>query len=71
MLGSSARTVPARDLDRTLVNKSYADARKAEGVRAFVGWGLRDGQQSTAELGYLPLPTALASAAQSALAAVR
>jgi phosphate transport system substrate-binding protein len=55
----------------TLVNKSYADARRAEGVRAFVGWGLRDGQQSTAELGHLPLPTALASAAQSALAAVR
>ena len=34
----------------TLVNKSYADARKAEGVRAFVGWGLRDGQHRRAGL---------------------
>ena len=68
---AGAAAYPVVTLTWTLVNKSYADARKAEGVRAFIGWGLRDGQQATAELGYLPLPAALASAAQSALATVR
>ena len=35
--------------------RRYRDPAKAEAVRDFVGWGLAEGQQYGAELGYIPL----------------
>jgi phosphate transport system substrate-binding protein len=46
-------------------------ADKAEAIRSFVGWGLGDGQAVAAELGYLPLPSAVADLAKSSLARIK
>ncbi|MCX8102675.1 MAG: phosphate ABC transporter substrate-binding protein PstS [Geminicoccaceae bacterium] len=45
----------------------YTSGAKLEGLRAFAEFGLGDGQQIAAEMGYVPLPESVAAASRSAL----
>jgi phosphate transport system substrate-binding protein len=50
-----------------LLYAGYPDARRGDAVRQFVRWGLTQGQQASAELGYIPLPEPVAARALAAL----
>ena len=50
-----------------LVNERYADARKGKALKAFLDWGLDEGQAVAEGLQYVTLPAPLASAARAAL----
>lgn len=53
-----------------LVKKTYADAAKAAGVKAFVTYGLTTGQAAAPQLGYVALPPEVVTKALAALEAV-
>ncbi|MFO1432848.1 MAG: phosphate ABC transporter substrate-binding protein PstS [Candidatus Competibacteraceae bacterium] len=46
-----------------LLYEQYSDAAKLAALKDFVTWGLSDGQRDSAELGYIPLPSAIAAQA--------
>ncbi len=53
-----------------LVYQNYEDAAQAQALREVLTWGLTEGQQFSAELGYIPLPEPAAAAAKAAVAAI-
>jgi phosphate transport system substrate-binding protein len=53
-----------------LLRKKYDDPAKAEALRDLFAWGLTDGQQYAASLGYIPLPPNVVDKAQAALRSV-
>jgi phosphate transport system substrate-binding protein len=67
---AGADSFPIVTLTWALVNQNYIDERKALAVKAFLGWGLGDGQAIGEQLGYVTLSADLASAAQAKLATV-
>jgi phosphate transport system substrate-binding protein len=64
---AGAGSYPIVTLTWALVHKAYSDPRKADALKAFLGWGLVEGQPVAKGLEYVTLPTALAGAAQAAL----
>ena len=58
---------PIVTLTWALVHESYPDPRKAEALRAFLGWVLGEGQGTAKGLDYVTLPTPMAEAARGAL----
>lgn len=64
---AGAASYPIVTLTWALAHETYHDARKAEALKAFLGWGLSDGQAVAKGLDYVTLPTAMADAARVAL----
>jgi phosphate transport system substrate-binding protein len=64
---ADSSSYPIVTLTWALVHKAYSDPRKADALKAFLGWGLVEGQPVAKGLEYVTLPTALAGAAQAAL----
>ena len=62
-----AASYPIVTLTWALVHEAYPDARKAEALKAFLGWGLDQGQSVAKGLDYVTLPASLAAASRSAL----
>jgi phosphate transport system substrate-binding protein len=58
---------PIVTLSYLLLNRKYADARKAAALRDWVKWGLTTGQTFASGLGYIPLPAETATHAGRAL----
>jgi phosphate transport system substrate-binding protein len=54
-----------------LLHKTYRDPGKAIAHHGFFAWGLDDGQQYAADLGYVPLPPEVVQKAQAALQTVK
>ncbi len=54
-----------------LLYGQYAQPDKAAALKQFVDWALTDGQRYSGDLGYIPLPSGVASLSRAALAAVR
>jgi phosphate transport system substrate-binding protein len=53
-----------------LLYKKYSDSAKLKALKDFVTYGLTDGQKFSTELGYIPLPAAVAEKSKAALASV-
>lgn len=66
-----ADNYPIATLTWLLVKKNYADAAKAAGVKAFVSYGLTEGQATAPDLGYLTLPAVVVTKARAALETVK
>lgn len=56
-----------------LLYASYADGKKANAIRDFVAWGLREGQtlRRRGSPVYIPLPANVVAKGQQALSAIR
>ena len=54
-----------------LLYKKYSDAGKLKALQEFITYGLTDGQKFSGELGYIPLPAAVAEKSKAALASVQ
>lgn len=54
-----------------LLYGQYTELEKAAALKQFVDWALTDGQRYSGELGYIPLPSNVASLSRAALASVR
>ncbi len=54
-----------------LLYDRYEDADKGAALKKFVSWGLTEGQAYSRELGYIPLPSELASMSLAALERIR
>lgn len=54
-----------------LLHERYEDSRKGAAVKRFVDWTLTDGQGYSADMGYIPLPDAVATTARVAVNAVQ
>ena len=54
-----------------LLYKKYSDAAKLKALKEFITYGLTDGQKFSSELGYIPLPAAVAEKSKAALASVQ
>ncbi|HEY5769810.1 MAG TPA: phosphate ABC transporter substrate-binding protein PstS [Terrimicrobium sp.] len=65
-----AEDYPIATFTWLLLYKKYSDAAKLEALKGFVTYGLTDGQKFSAELGYIPLPAAVAEKSKAALATV-
>jgi len=50
-----------------LLHKSYRDASTADEVRKVLQWSLQDGQRYASELGYVALPSEVATKALAAI----
>lgn len=50
-----------------LLYQNYDDAAKLKALKAFVNYGLTDGQKFSGELGYIPLPRSVVDKCQAAL----
>jgi phosphate transport system substrate-binding protein len=66
-----ADAYPLVTLTWAMVNQRYADPKKAAAVRAFLGFGLGDGQAALEPLGYVRLADDLSAASRASLATVR
>ncbi len=64
---SGPDSYPVVTFSWALLHKSYQDAKTAEGLKNLFQWSLQDGQRYANELGYVPLPSAVA---EKSLAAV-
>jgi len=53
-----------------ILYKKYDNKEKLEALKSLVAYGLTDGQKDSEALGYVPLPDAVASKAQAAVAAL-
>jgi phosphate transport system substrate-binding protein len=62
-----ADSYPIVTFSWVLLRKSYKNPQTADAVRKLFEWSLQDGQHFASELGYVPLPPAVA---EKALAAV-
>ena len=54
-----------------MVDQRHADPKKAAAVRAFLGWGLGEGQAAIEPLGYVRLADDLIKASRASLATVQ
>jgi len=64
---SGHASYPIATFSWILLRRSYQDAQTADAIRSLLQWSLQDGQRYASELGYVPLPQAVA---EKALAAV-
>ncbi|HEY9889627.1 MAG TPA: hypothetical protein V6D02_14575 [Candidatus Obscuribacterales bacterium] len=64
---AGAEAYPIVTYSWILAYGQYADATKGEAIKAVLKWGLTEGQQFSADLGYIPLAEAVV---QQAIAAV-
>lgn len=62
-----AASYPIVTLTWALVHQACPDSRKAEALKAFLAWGLDQGQAVAKELDYVTLPASMAQASRSAL----
>ena len=62
---------PLVTLTWAMVHQRYADPKKAAAVRAFLGWGLGDGQVALEPLGHIRLADDLTVASRTSLATVQ
>jgi len=53
-----------------LAYKKYQDAQKAEALKTALNWCLQDGQQFSAQLGYIPLPANVVEKVKAAVATI-
>jgi len=67
---SAPDAYPIASFTWILLYKKYGDPAKAHAIRNLFSWALTDGQQYSADLGYIPLPPSVAQKAQAALATV-
>jgi phosphate transport system substrate-binding protein len=67
---SGAEDYPIATFTWLLLYKKYSDAAKLKALKDFVAYGLTDGQKFSAELGYIPLPPAVAEKSKAALASI-
>jgi phosphate transport system substrate-binding protein len=58
---------PIVSLTWLLLYENYTDAAKADALKNFVKWAMKDGKMAVTELGYIPLPEELATKAVAAL----
>jgi phosphate transport system substrate-binding protein len=54
-----------------LVHSDYTKPGVADAIKALAAWSLTDGQKLSAELGYLPLPDAVVTKVQAAVATIK
>jgi phosphate transport system substrate-binding protein len=62
-----ADSYPIATFSWILLRKSYSNTKTADALKSLLQWSLQDGQHYASELGYVPLPQAVA---EKALAAV-
>jgi phosphate transport system substrate-binding protein len=67
---SGAEDYPIATFTWLLLYKKYSDSAKLKALKEFVTYGLTDGQKFSSELGYIPLPAAVAEKSKAALASV-
>jgi phosphate transport system substrate-binding protein len=53
-----------------LLYKKYDDPAKAEAIKAMLEWAITDGQKTSSELGYIPLPAEVVAKLKPAIAAI-
>lgn len=53
-----------------LLYKKYDDPAKAEAIKAMLEWVITDGQKTSPELGYIPLPTEVVAKLKPAIATI-
>lgn len=54
-----------------LADKTYADANKAQALKDVLKYALTDGQKTSPELGYIPLPTEVVTKVQAAVDSIK
>lgn len=69
--GNTAGAYPAVALTRIVVDRALGDTARAAHFIAFSRWALRDGARSAADVGYAPLPDAVAARQLDRLDALR
>jgi phosphate transport system substrate-binding protein len=62
---------PIVTLSWLLLYQHYPDPAKASALKQFVNFGLTEGQKSSRELGYIPLPDEIVSRSQRALETIQ
>jgi phosphate transport system substrate-binding protein len=62
---------PIVSLSWILLYARYPETEKAAALRAALSWGLTEGQPIAQEMGYIPLPPAIASKAAAVVAAIQ
>jgi phosphate transport system substrate-binding protein len=67
---SGAEDYPIATFTWLLLYKKYSDSAKLKALKEFVTYGLTDGQKFSSELGYIPLPAAVAEKSKAALASI-
>jgi phosphate transport system substrate-binding protein len=68
---SGAEDYPIATFTWLLLYGKYSDSAKLEALKAFVTYGLTDGQKFATELGYIPLPPAVVEKSKAALASIQ
>ncbi|HEY5744155.1 MAG TPA: phosphate ABC transporter substrate-binding protein PstS [Terrimicrobiaceae bacterium] len=67
---TGAEDYPIATFTWLLLYKKYSDSAKLQALKDFVTYGVTDGQKFSSELGYIPLPPAVAEKSKAALASV-
>lgn len=62
---------PIVSLTWLLLYEQYPDQQKADAMKQFVNWALKDGKQFATELGYIPLPDDLVTRVASTLDTIK
>ncbi len=65
------QSYPIVSLSWILAYERYPDPAKADALRGFLSWGLRQGQPVAEELGYIPLPEEMILKAAEAVTTIR
>ncbi|MEY6431543.1 phosphate ABC transporter substrate-binding protein PstS [Thioalkalicoccus limnaeus] len=68
---SGSDDYPIVSLSWLLLYGEYPDTEVGESLKAAVNWALDQGQEIAEEMGYIPLPEAIAAAAVEAVASIR
>lgn len=68
---TGAQDYPIATFTWLLVYQKYTDAAKLKALKAFITYGLTEGQKYAGELGYIPLPEAVVKKSEAALATVK
>jgi len=64
---NGAESYPIVTYSWVLLRKTYPDAQTANALRDLVRWSLQDGQRYSSQIGYVPVPSAVAYKALAAL----
>ncbi|MGA7395433.1 MAG: hypothetical protein WBW78_22510, partial [Terrimicrobiaceae bacterium] len=67
---TGAEDYPIATFTWLLLYGKYSESAKLEALKAFVTYGLTDGQKFSTELGYIPLPPAVVEKSKAALASI-
>ncbi len=68
---SAPESYPVVTFSWIMLYKQYPDERTRSALRAFLSWGLIDGQKLAKELGFLPLPAPVVARGMNALDVIR